>query len=310
MKKQILGILIILSLGAFSWAQGSTNPFDVKKSQEELEIMKGILKTTLSIIGENDSQMNIRRNPAIDAFYLADQGAVFVIPLSSPPYGLNLEISRALDATRESLNELRQNLDFETLYDGTLALPAPPAPPAPPALPVPQMEVLEDGSLVLPAPQMSSNSPESTAASQEEHKKLMEKQRKALELARANAEKSREEARKKREEALKEQKAALELYKERSERNREEARKRREKLAQSLADINVHLVETLANYGDSLTTVQSHEYINLVLSTEDPESRSKRRSNTISVRKSMITDYKAGRISLEDFKQNVLQYTQ
>ena len=184
MKKQILGILIILSLGAFSWAQGSKDPFDVKKSQEELEIMKGILNTTISFLDRNKSQGEISpwRNPRIDAYYLADQGAVFVIPISSSP-SLNLEFSRALDATRESLNELQQNLKFDTLYDGTLiapALPALPAPPAPPALPALE---LDDGSLVIPAPD---NQSESSVASKEELKKQLA----LAEEARAKAEKN------------------------------------------------------------------------------------------------------------------------
>ena len=94
------------------------------------------------------------------------------------------------------------------------------------------------------------------------------------------------------------------------EKNREEEQKRREKLLQSLADIKIQLIETLANYGDSLTTVKSDERINLVLTTDGFEGRQKKRFDTISAQKSWITDYKAGRLSLEDFKQKVLQYTQ
>jgi hypothetical protein len=87
MKKQIFGILIILSLGVFSWAQGSNEFFDGKKCQEELEIMKGILKTKISFVDQNKSQTEISlwRNPSINAFYLAGQGAVFVIPISGYP---------------------------------------------------------------------------------------------------------------------------------------------------------------------------------------------------------------------------------
>ena len=43
MKKTLLSLTIIFCLGALAWAQGSrTDLFDVKKSQEELEIMKRI----------------------------------------------------------------------------------------------------------------------------------------------------------------------------------------------------------------------------------------------------------------------------
>jgi len=209
MKKQVAVIFITLSLGAFSWAQGTQDPFDVKKSREELEIMKGILNTTISFIAESDSQMNIQRNPNIDAFYLAGQGAVFVIPISSFR-AVDLELSKALEATKQSLDELRYNLNLETLYDGSLILPAPPAPPAPPATPAPP------------------NQTESPVSSQEYLKMQSEKQKAILEEARAKAAKSREEVSKKREEVLKQEKVMLEEYKARAEKRREEAQKTRE----------------------------------------------------------------------------------
>jgi len=298
MKRQIAVILITLSLGTFSWAQGSNDLFDLKKSQEELEIMKGILSSTISFVTQDQNQrgISIRRDP--QAFYLADQGAVFVIPISSFP-SYNWEISRALDATRESLNELRYNLDYKTLDDGSMLVAAPPAPPAPPALPAPPAPPAPPVTLAIPAPPSPSEPPEEPLTSQE-YRKVMEKE---LQEARVYIEKGREEALKKREELRM-------LYQPRAEKSREEELKRREKLLQSLADIKVQLVEALANYGDSLTTVKSGEHINLVLTTQGFESRQNERFHTISAQKSWITDYKAGRLSLEDFKQKVRQYTQ
>ncbi len=343
MKRQLAIILITLSLAAFSWAQGTNEFFDGKKSQEELEIMKGILNTTISLITKDDNQKEIPvwRNPNIHAFYLAGQGAVFIIPISSYP-SYSMELSRALDATRKSLNELRNNLGFETLEDGTILMPAPAAPPAPPAPPAPRIEALEDGSLVMPAPPSPTappDPPESLVASQENLKARIKKQaamieeykaaadkyreeiskqrdevRKAqmemIEEYMAAAEQYREEVSKQRDEMRKAQRDLLELYRERAEKNREEEQKRREKLLQNLGDIKIHLIETLANYGDSLTTVKADEYINLILNTEDPEGGNRQRSDTISAQKSWITDYKAGRLSIEDFKQKVHQYTQ
>lgn len=339
MKKQIAVILITLSLAAFSWAQGTNEYFDGKKSQEELEIMKGILNTTISLITQDNDQkgISIRRNPNIQAFYLAGQGAVFVIPISSSP-SYNLELSRALDATRVSLNQLRDNLQFEILADGTMLTSAPPLPPAPPlpALPpAPRVEALEDGSLVAPAPPSPPALPESPIVDQEKLKAQIEKQRalmeeyrekveeyreqaerqreeaeKMREEMREEAERQREEAEKQREEMREAQKALAEEYRVRAEKSREEEQKRREKLLQSLADIKVHLIEALANYGDSLTTVQPNEYINLILNTQNLGGERNRRFDTISAQKSWITDYKAGRLSLEGFKQKVRQYTQ
>ena len=40
-----------------SWVQAADAPFDMAKTQKELEIMRGIFKTTLSY-GSDDSQRN------------------------------------------------------------------------------------------------------------------------------------------------------------------------------------------------------------------------------------------------------------
>jgi hypothetical protein len=99
-------------------------------------------------------------------------------------------------------------------------------------------------------------------------------------------------------------------------RRREESEQERQKLMEAVAQAKVYLIEALANHGDSLTTVKPNEYVNLVLTTdganvlfagtEEPASR----RQIISVQKSVITDYKAGRLTLEAFKQKVLQYTE
>ena len=48
-------------------------------------------------------------------------------------------------------------------------------------------------------------------------------------------------------------------------KSREEAAANQEKFLESLKEIRVHLIEALANYGDSLTQVKPGEYINLIL---------------------------------------------
>ena len=107
MKKYFAGILIFTCLGSFSWsaAQGAkADLFDVLKSQQELEIMKGILSTTLSFVAQSlqkqsTAQAGTRgtttpfgsvsvyssglRFSNMNAFYLYGQGAVFVIPSST-----------------------------------------------------------------------------------------------------------------------------------------------------------------------------------------------------------------------------------
>ena len=101
---------------------------------------------------------------------------------------------------------------------------------------------------------------------------------------------------------------------------REETEKQNQKLQELLTQLKGYLIEALANYGDSLTVVKPNEYINLVITTDTDSyvllngsaeiggSRSAR--EIISVQRSVITDYKAGRITLDGFKQKVLQYNE
>jgi hypothetical protein len=96
-------------------------------------------------------------------------------------------------------------------------------------------------------------------------------------------------------------------------RDREEAAANQQKFLESLKELYTPLIEALANYGDSLAQVKPGEYINLILYTEtlDTESaRSKDRHDVISAQKSWITDYKTGRMTLDSFKQKVLQYSE
>ena len=67
------------------------------------------------------------------------------------------------------------------------------------------------------------------------------------------------------------------------------------------------LVDILAKYGDSLSVVKPDEYINLVIHTPSLMDISGRRQrvDVISARKSWITDYKAGRMTLEEFREKI-----
>jgi len=298
MKLHIAGMSMLLFLGTFSWGQGTKESFDVKKSKEELEIMKGILNTTLTFFIQNTQKDGPRqRFSSLNAFYLAGQGAVFVIPTyrfygTSPivtPFSLGPEFSEQMASLSRQLGEYGREVGAEAARQaltaryfaggaGGIAAPAPPAPPAPPASPAP---------LVLPAPSTQSGS--STA---EKPAKPEKPERPARpELDRDKLQKAIEDAQ------------------ERVKKSREEAEANREKLLQSLSEVKVYLIEALANYGDSLTTVKPEEYINIVILADNFDLQSAR-SDVISARKSWITDYKAGRLNLEGFKQKVIQYTE
>ena len=234
MKKYFIVIILILGLGVLSWAQGSKDLFDAKKSEAELEIMKGILSTTISYTAKTYQKDPWRINLSnINAYYLVGQGAAFVIPTSAlRPINLAIDFSRELP-TADQLARLREQNRLVELKAVALSgratesiigtavgsgvgsgigsgigpgLAAPPAPPKPPAPPAPSVP-----------PQVD-----------------------------------REELRKQ-----------VEEYQLAIKRSREESSAIQERFLESLKEIRVYLIEALANYGDSLTTVKPGEYINL-----------------------------------------------
>ena len=92
---------------------------------------------------------------------------------------------------------------------------------------------------------------------------------------------------------------------------REATEENRKKFLQSLEKVKGNLLEALANHGDSITTLPPNEHINLVLLTDDfGGDRAQSRQEVISVQKSWITEYKAGKLTMDGFKQKVLQYSE
>jgi len=295
MKKYIAFFVIFTFAGAISRgvAQGTKSElFDITKAQQEMEIMKGILSTTLSFVAQSLQKQPATGSPKIvntpfggayasssswrfsnmNAFYLYGQGAVFVIPTS----GLRMAGGRGLfsgqyDAMSADFAKQAEELAVYAAAMGKglgagvgggvtggvrggtpKATTAPPPPPPPPA-----------------------------QVNQEELRKKV-----------ADAQ-------------------------ERVKKSREDAEANRAKFLASLAQIKVYLIEALANHGDSLTTVKPNEYLTLVISTDDydgfmlgDETGPRTRREIISVQKSWITDYKAGRLTLDAFKQKALQYSE
>ncbi len=302
MKKHLASVLILTCVGAFSLAQGTkTALFDVTKSQQELEIMKGILSTTLSFVAQNVQKQDASTkrttgssssySPAIapnwrvsnmNAFYLYGQGAVFVMPTSSlrmsgygvSSYNYNLkadELGLVLEATSRAMEAASSDRALRATGQGVGAgtgsgkgsgVPVPQA--AQPPMP--------------PAPPTPPPPPQ---VNQEElRKKLAEAQDKV-------------------------------------KKSREDTAASHAKFVAMLAEIKGYLIEALANHGDSLTTVKPNEYITLVILTDDfggdlfgDESGPRTHQEVISVQKSWITDYKAGRLTLDAFKQKALQYSE
>lgn len=278
MKKYIAASLIFLCMGAFSWAQGTkTTLFDVVKSQQEMEIMKQILGTTLSFVAQNIQRQQAAAKQVntpfgvfpgrgtygfsnINAFYLYGQGAVFVLPSSSLRF---YDLGRASNLFAEQAAALGAEAAALASISGTPPPPAPPKPAVAPAPPVPPAKA---------AP----------ATQEELRKRLAEAQDKV-------------------------------------KKSREDTEARHAKFIASLGEIKSYLIEALATHGDSLTTVKPNEYITLVILLDDfgdrnwvaaDDSGIRTRQEIVSIQKSWITDFKAGRLTMEAFKQKALQYAQ
>jgi hypothetical protein len=314
-----LGLTLLLWWQAVPSSQ--TQLFDSKKSQQELEIMKGILRTTLDFAakelqgtGSDDKRgrFDFGGFSNISTFYLYGQGAVFSIPTSSLRHSFNFhweglkgsldglqssfaalagppdvhidlgdlnaqiqdEVERAheqVERAREEVERAQEEIDRarEREQEGNAPNPAPP--PAPAAPTAPQK----------PAP------PASPKRARAPRAELTPERREQLRKRLAEA----QEKVKKRQEELEQSQA---------------------KFREQLAEIKVYLIEALANHGDSLSVVRPNEYVNLILAEDGGEGYfaggSRGQREVISVQKSVITDYKAGRINLEAFKQKVLDY--
>jgi len=294
MKSKAIAVTVMLALGAVSagLAQGP----DLKKTRQELEIMKGILETTIGFVlrdirqreaGAKASTQSPGRHYGssdIDAFYLHGQGAVFIISTSALRFRIYEGVQPAIadligleaDAYRVQAEAYRAAVEaqqdalraVEAAQAGLARGARPQVPPEPPAPPKPPEAA--------PAPP-----PTPPAPGQEElRKKLYEAQEKV-------------------------------------KQRQEELKARQKKIQEYLEEISAHLIEALANHGDSMTTLRPGEYINLVITGGDTlglaryapaDEDAAAPYRIIAVQKSVIADYKAGRFTLEDFKRRVLQY--
>ena len=230
----------------------------------------------------------------MSAYYLVGQGAVFVVPTSTfrstelTPFlnaqniKLNIDLSKLKEQTQGLVLQAQQQTAELHKYASRAGIGSGAGPgiggglgsgpEASPAPPKPPAQPAPPAPSALPAP------PAPPQADRQEVFKRMEEYQAAL------------------------------------KKSREEAAANQQKFLDSLKVICAPLIEALANYGDSLTQVKPSEYINLILYTEGLDimdyGPAKTRHDVISAQKSWITDYKAGRITLDNFKQKVLQYTE
>ena len=250
-KKWIASSLIALA-GLAGWlaAQNPSSLFDARNAEKELQVMEGILQTTLKFVTTEISDQEDILAYAVSAnsllrlggssvkgFYLYEQGAVFVVDLPG---------IRTASAGGKAFSAIAG----EYLRVGRGA-----------------------------AVQGSSRAPASSRGTRERLMELQEKVKQRQEELKAETEKHR----------------------------------------QRLDEVKGYLVEAVANHGDSLTVLGDDEYVNLVLNYPSDSwflsgtytariGGGNDRPEYISVKKSWIGDYKAGRLTLDQFKQKTLSY--
>jgi hypothetical protein len=249
-------------------------PVDREKSRQELETMKGILRTSISYAmrtqnsAAEEDNAEVRfygmRGSRVDAFYLYGQGAVFVIPVGSFGRGLHSEISAFVSA----------------------------------AIPDPE----QIGLIAEEAARAAGEVAETLSPDTERQRERAERQRERTEEQRERLRRQLESQR----QSLEERRAA-------AAKRREEMNKRREELARNVDLLAGSLRDTLASYGDSLTILRPEESITLVLTTESgfgpwgdsPASDTR----VLSVRKALVTDLKAGKVTRDEFNRRMVDYS-
>lgn len=256
MKRYWCVIFLSLLMTLTPWAQAADAPFDMAKTQKELEIMRGIFKTTLSF-NSGDSQRDRFFDFAdIRFLYLTDQGVNFYVqnPGFSPPV-------IALDDIRIQFDEAALQTNLEKMEEN--------------------LKIVQEN-----LKQKGIGAGEYDSA------------RKSIEEANAEVKRGKEAWEAQRAKMLEQQKEMQEKI----QAQNEKIAKQKEDQRQKLTGIKESLIEAVASYGDSLTTVKNDEYINLVFDTSG-------QYDIVSIQKSWIKDYKAGNLTLDQFKAKAIQYS-
>jgi hypothetical protein len=293
--KTISQFLLVVMIAATGNLYAQKPDFDANLSQKEIEVMKSIISTSLSLVRQ-DSRGNESRGRrfgrfvafdgfsegSVSGYYLYGQGVVFSIPFpcvsgktteeweEAAARLADLSVDRAAEAEtlyaemalmQSQLELERQNLEMWRLEEGQV-LPAPPSPPEPPSPP--------------DEPAVTSSR---TERDPEARKKEMAKR--------------------------------IAKMKERLDESRQKSEEFRQQAEQERAVLREELVRVIATHGDSMTHVKDNEYINLLLRNNcEPFgwNRSDEKQTILSIKKSDVKAYRSGQITLDQFKAKILEY--
>jgi hypothetical protein len=285
MRKHFPGFIVILLLGTLSWGQGTEDSLDKKRSREEREILQEILITKLSHLSQSPGAPSINYQPDISSFYLPGEGMVFVISR----FELHALMSSFPATSPNSLTEL--NLKMMMMNNELLSR-------TNQLVHIMRLSGPATDS-VLKKSGAGSNTGTSSGSEAGGGSRSGEDPAPAPPVSQVPPAKSSAEKISGLEKSIEQLKTNIEATKRQIESIRSQ------KLSEIIEILRPILIETIANYGDSLSMVRPEESINFVISMESmtPKSRF-----IISASKSWIADYKAGRLTLDAFKKKVVQY--
>ena len=292
MKRRI--ILTSLSLLAALWLT-VTKPVaqaplvDSAEVRQELETMEGILGTTLGYAVKrlDGGEATPGRRAfgltggvsGVKGYYIHGQGAVFTIPLSA--------------LQRYSFSY--QDFAVEIPEIGEVVGPA----------------VAEVAALTQELTESALESAVTAETTQEAKEETRQAQRKAQERQQ-EVKKKVEEQKVRIEEQKVRIKEKLEKAKEKALKRRAEVVERRKELLQRLDEIKVELRDALARYGDTLSVVKPEESVTLILSEDNHgfwgAGDNAGLCHVLTVRKSLVTDLKSGKITREEFNRRLVDY--
>ena len=297
-----LSVLIVLAacLVGISGSSLGQPGRDSGKAEKELEIMKSVISTTISMTKQRlaeereegeDYRSRYQRymvdfnENAIDGYYLHGQGVVFTIPFPCESAGFSLNLERELARLDEAglehsldIEEMEQEIEMLVteveLQRQELGLPHA-VPPPPPPFSAPEAPAEPE------IPETELSGPELAG------------KKEALARARENVEK------------------AVARVRVRMKEAQEKSSQLEEMAAAEKEAIKEELINVLASHGGSLTQVKNGEFINLVLeeSCEPLGWRNRNSKRTVlSVRKDDIIAHLTGQISLDELEAKIVEY--
>jgi flagellar motility protein MotE (MotC chaperone) len=112
---------------------------------------------------------------------------------------------------------------------------------------------------------------------------------------------------------MEKQKEKIQQLQEKTKQRRAEMEARRKELIGRLDQVKVDLKDALARYGDSLSIVKPEESVTIILSDERGfrwgDSEGGNICHVLTVKKSLATDLKSGKITREEFNRRVVDYS-